>query len=248
MSSGNSKLLVSCKNKSGAEKHYLPALRAAGWSGAVLLVAPVDSPPDLDQACGLLLTGGYDIHPRHWDATEPIHPKAEVDADRDDYEIPLIRAAWERNLPLLGVCRGEQILNVALGGSLIQDVPEHYGCEPGRHQYGTPEVPDMRHRVQLAPGSRLRALLGEDVFLVNSRHHQALKRLAPPLVAVGWHLDTSHPETGPIVEAVEAADPARWVFGVQWHPENLVTLKGPAGDAARDLFSAFVKVAKRGQD
>jgi putative glutamine amidotransferase len=205
------------------------------------LVAPGDPAPDLATAAGLLLTGGYDIHPRHWDATEPVHPKAEVDADRDDFEIPLIRAAWELNLPILGVCRGEQILNVALGGSLIQDVPEHYGCESSRHQHGTSDIPDMHHRVQLAPGSRLRALLGEDVFLVNSRHHQAVKRVAPTLVAVGWHLDTAHLASGPIIEAVEAADPKRWVFGVQWHPENLMTLKGPAGDAARELFSAFVK-------
>lgn len=241
MSSGNSKLLVSCKNKSGAEKHYLPALAAAGWAGPVLLVAPGDPAPDLRDVAGLLLTGGHDIHPRHWDATEPVHPVAEVDAGRDDFELPLIRAAWERNLPILGICRGEQILNVALGGSMIQDVPEHYGCEPSRHQHGTAEAPDMHHRVQLAPGSRLRALLGEDVFLVNSRHHQAVKRVAPPLTAVGWHLDTAHPDTGPLIEAVEAVDPSRWVFGVQWHPENLVGLKGPAGDAARDLFAAFVK-------
>lgn len=248
MSSGNSKLLVSCKSKSGAEKHYLPALRAAGWTGPILLVAPGDPLPELSSAAGLLLTGGYDIHPRHWDPAEPVHPKAEVDAERDDYELPLIHGAWAQNLPILGVCRGEQVLNVALGGSLIQDVPEHFGCAPELHQHGTPEAPDMHHRVQLSPGSRLRALLGEDVFLVNSRHHQSVKRLAPPLVAVGWHLDTSHAETGPIIEAVEASDPTRWVFGVQWHPENLVNLKGPAGDAARDLFSAFVKTAKRGQD
>ncbi len=248
MSSGNSKLLVSCKNKSGAEKHYLPALRAAGWSESIQLVAPGDPMPDLAGAAGLLLTGGYDIHPRHWDATEPVHPQAEVDVERDDFELPLIRAAWARNLPILGICRGEQILNVALGGSMIQDVPDHYGCEGSRHQHGTPEAPDMHHRVQLAPGSRLRALLGEDVFLVNSRHHQAVKRVAEPLVAVGWHLDTAHPDTGPLIEAIEATDPKRWVFGVQWHPENLVNLKGPAGDAARDLFSAFVQVAKRGQD
>jgi putative glutamine amidotransferase len=248
MSSGNSMLLVSCKNKSGAEKHYLPALKAAGWTGPVHLIAPGDPLPDLTQATGLLLTGGHDIHPRHWDATEPVHPNAEVDGDRDTFEIPLIRAAWEQNLPILGVCRGEQILNVALGGSLIQDVPDHYGCESELHQHGSPEEPDMHHRVQLAPASRLRALLGEDVFLVNSRHHQAVKRLAPPLVAVGWHLDTAHPDTGPIIEAVEAIDPSRWAFGVQWHPENLVTLMGPAGDAARDLFAAFVHAAKRGQD
>ena len=240
-----SSILVSCKNKSGAEKHYLPALASAGWSGPIHLAAPGDPLPDLAQVAGLLLTGGDDIHPRHWDEAEALHPKAEVDEARDGVEIPLIRAAWERNLPILGICRGEQILNVALGGSLVQDVPEHYGCEPSRHQHGTPEVPDMHHRVQLAPGSRLRALLGEDVFLVNSRHHQSVKRVAPPLVAVGWHLDTLHPATGPLVEALESADAARWVFGVQWHPENLVGLKGPAGDAARDLFAAFVKAASR---
>ena len=236
-----SSILVSCKNKSGAEKHYLPAIRGAGWTGPVQLVSPGDPVPDLAGVGGLLLTGGDDIHPRHWDEAEAVHPAAAVDEARDGFEIPLIRAAWERNLPVFGICRGEQILNVALGGSMVQDVPEHYGCEPSRHQHGTPDHPDMHHRVQLAPGSRLRALLGEDVFLVNSRHHQAVKRVAPPLVAVGWHLDTAHPVTGPLVEAIEAVDPTRWIFGVQWHPENLVNLKGPAGDAARDLFAAFIE-------
>ncbi len=239
MSRDNSKLLVSCKNKSGAEKHYLPAMEMAGWTGLTDLVGPGEPQPSLVGVTGLLLTGGYDIHPSHWDGSEPVHPRAEVDAERDAFELPLIRAAWQANLPILAICRGEQALNVALGGSLIQDVPEYFGCESARHQHGTPDHPDMHHRVQLAPQSRLRALLGEDVFLVNSRHHQAVKRVAPDLVAVGWHLDTVHPGTGPIVEALEAPDPARWVFGVQWHPENLVTLRGPAGDAARDLFRAF---------
>ena len=243
-----SSILVSCKNKSGAEKHYLPALRAAGRTGPILLVAPGDPLPDFADVSGLLLTGGDDIHPRHWDATEAVHPRAEVDEARDAFEIPLIRSAWDRKLPLLGICRGEQILNVALGGSMIQDVPDHFGCEPTRHQHGTPDVADMHHRVQLAPGSRLRALLGEDVFLVNSRHHQAVKDVAPGLAAVGWHLDTTHPASGPLIEAIEAADPTRWVFGIQWHPENLIHLKGPAGDAARDLFAAFVQAARRRQD
>ena len=238
-----SSILVSCKNKSGAEKHYLPALASAGWVEPILLVAPGDPLPDLATVSALLLTGGNDIHPGHWDDDERVHTKAELDEDRDALEIPLIRAAWGQNLPILGICRGEQVLNVALGGSMIQDIPDHFGCEPSRHQHGTPDVPDMHHRVQLAPGSRLRALLGEDVFLVNSRHHQSVKRLAPGLAAVGWHLDTTHPVTGPLVEALEASDPSRWVFGVQWHPENLIGLKGPAGDAARDLFTAFASKA-----
>ena len=236
-----SSILVSCKDKSGAEKYYGSALRGAGWTGELCLVAPGDQAPDLAGVAGLLLTGGRDIHPHRWDPQESVHPAAEVDADRDAVEMPLIRAAWERHLPILGICRGEQILNVALGGSLIQDVPDHFGCEPQRHQHGQAGIPDMRHRMQLAPGSRLRALLGEDVFLVNSRHHQAVKRVAPALMAVGWHLDTVQATTGPLIEAVEAIDPTRWVFGVQWHPENLVELKGPAGDAARSLFSAFIQ-------
>ena len=243
-----SSILVSCKDKSGAEKYYGSALKAAGWTGRTLLAAPEDPLPDLTKASGLLLTGGYDIHPRHWDPTEPVHPKAELDEARDAFELPLIRAAWECRLPILGICRGEQMLNVALGGSLIQDVPEYFACEATRHQHGTPDHPDMHHRVQLAPASRLRALVGEDVFLVNSRHHQAVQRVAPDLVAVGWHLATVQRGTGPLVEALEAADPTRWVFGVQWHPENLVGLKGPAGDAARALFAAFVQAATRGQD
>ena len=240
MSSANSNLLVICRNKSGAVKHYLPALRGAGWAAEPCLLAPGDPLPDLDGALGLLLTGGSDIHPRCWESPDAVHREADVDEDRDAFELPLIRAAWERNLPILGICRGEQILNVALGGSMIQHVPEYYGCDPTRHQHGTPEHAEMRHRVQLAPGSRLRALLGEDVFLVNSRHHQAVKQVAPDLTAVGWHLDTVHPKTGPLIEALEARDSERWVFGVQWHPENLVGLMGPAGEAARDLFAAFV--------
>jgi len=249
MSSANSNLLVSCRNKSGVEKHYLPALREAGWPAEPHLLGPGDPLPDLAGAAGLLLTGGSDIHPRCWESLDAVHREADVDEDRDAFELPLIRAAWERNLPILGICRGEQILNVALGGSMLQHIPEYFGCDPARHQHGTPDHPDMRHRVQLAPASRLRALLGEDVFLVNSRHHQAVKRVAPELVAVGWHLDTVHPRTGPLVEALEARDPSRWLFGVQWHPENLVGLRGPAGDAARDLFKAFVAaLQQQGRD
>ena len=241
MSSAKSNLLVVCGSKVGAEDHYLPALKDAGWAGPIHLIAPCDPPPRLEESVGLLLTGGLDIHPRHWDATAAVHAQATPDPTRDAFEIPLILRAWDLNLPLLGICRGEQILNVALGGSLIQDVPDHFGCERGRHQHGSPETADLRHRIQLAPASRLRALLGEDVFLVNSRHHQAVARVARGLVAVGWHLDTVHPETGPLIEALEATDPARWVFGVQWHPENFRDLPGPAGDAARGLFAAFVQ-------
>lgn len=240
-----SSILVACGNKSGAEKHYLPALRLGGWSGDILLVAPGDSLPPLATLSGLLLCGGLDIHPRLWDPSESLHPAAEVDEARDAFEGPLVRRAWELGLPILGICRGEQMLNAALGGSLVQDIPGYFHCESERHRHGCSDTPDLHHAVQLAPRSRLTALVGRPEIPVNSRHHQAVKRLAPGLRAAAWHLDTAHPETGPLVEGLEAEDESRWVFGVQWHPENLVGLEGEDGGAARRIFEGFAEAAGR---
>ena len=233
-------LLVVCRNARYAREHYLPPVRQAGWTGEVRLATPGGAPPPegLEGVAGLLLTGGQDIHPRHWDPEEPIHPRAEVDDKRDFLEIPLVRQAWERGLPILGICRGEQILNVALGGSLVQDVPDHFGCPADRHQYGTSRDPGELHLVQPAPGSLLAGLLGPNPVPVNSRHHQAVLRLAP-----GLRLGATDPGTrasgAPLVEAVESADPARWALGVQWHPEDLADRRDAAGEAARRLFAAF---------
>jgi len=243
---GVSSILVACGSRTGVERHYLPALMAGGWSGPCEMVEPGDPLPDLDPVGGLLVAGGLDIHPRCWDAAEPLHPAAEPAEDRDAREIPLVREAWRRNLPILGICRGHQILNVALGGSMIQHVPDHFACPAERHQFGrADDGPELRHRVSLAPGSRLAGLLGTREVLVNSRHHQAVKAVAPVLKAVGWHLDTVNPATGPLVEALEAEDPDRPVIGVQWHPENLVGVDHEAGEAARNLFAAFAEAVKR---
>lgn len=238
-----SSILVACGNKSGAEKHYLPALRLGGWRGDILLVAPGDPLPPLGTLSGLVLCGGRDIHPRLWDAGESIHPEAEVDEARDAFEAPLVRQAWGLGLPILGICRGEQILNAALGGSLIQDIPSHFACESERHRHGSSEAPDLHHAVQLDPLSRLAELIGCPEVRVNSRHHQAVQRLAPGLKAVAWHLDTWHPATGPLIEGLEAEDTSRWVLGVQWHPENLVQVKDENGAAARRLFEGFAEAA-----
>lgn len=242
-----SSILVACGSKSAAEKHYLPAVRVGGWTGPVVLVAAEDPLPELEAFSALLVTGGLDIHPDRWDPSEPLHPTAEPAPERDTREVPLIQAAWARRMPILGICRGEQVLNVALGGSMIQHVPDHYGCPVERHQLGrADDGPRLAHGVTLAPGSRLAGLLGCTEVQVNTRHHQAVRRVAPGLRAVAWHLDTVHPETGPLVEAVEAEDPGRWVVGVQWHPENLVGLGGEPGAAARRLFEAFAQAARSG--
>lgn len=236
-------ILIACRDKSKASQTYLSALRRTGWIGPVHLLAPGDPVPDLGNCSGLLLAGGLDIHPKAWDPAEPLHPLAEPDEDRDALEIPLVQTAWERRLPILGICRGEQLFNVALGGSLIQDVPEHFGCPADLHRHGDSTIPDLRHSVEIDPPSRLASILGSGPLPVNSRHHQAVHRVAPELRAVAWHRETSHSRSGPLIEAVEAMDPSRWAFGVQWHPENLVGLDGPAGEGARAIFQAFLETA-----
>ncbi len=232
-------LLVTCRAADAVERYYLPAVRAGGWSGAVRLLTPGDRAPRLDGACGLLLTGGNDIHPGRWDPSEPVHPAAEIDGDRDELEHPLVQAAWEARVPILGICRGIQVLNVALGGSLHQDVPSWFGCPPERHRGGSAEDAVLCHQVTVAAASRLAGHLGcAGALPVNSRHHQAVRRVAPPLAAVAWDRSTCR-EGDCLIEGVEASAPDRWAIGVQWHPETLVQLPGTAGAAARALFAAF---------
>lgn len=237
-----SSILISCRNKTSAVHHYVPALKAAGWHGSINLVAPGDPAPSLERVAAVLISGGGDIHPSHWDAAEAVHPQAKVDLERDSQEIPLVQAAWEQGIPILGICRGEQILNVALGGTLIQDVPEYFNCESATHNHGSHDTPDLHHSVAVTHGSRLASLLGTHKVKVNSRHHQAVGRLAEPLRAVAFHPETLHQGIA-LIEGIEAKDSERWAVGVQWHPENLAVVEGPAGDAARGLFQGFIQAA-----
>lgn len=233
-------ILVSCRNRAYAEAHYLPPLRQAGWDGAVRYLDPEGPGSGLDGITGLLLTGGLDIHPRHWDPNERVHPAAEVDEDRDAWEIPVIRQAWHLNLPILGICRGEQILNVALGGTMVQDIPDHFGCPPDFHRHGSAKDPGELHPVEVVPGTLLERLLGAGPIPVNSRHHQAVLRLAPGLRACARQPDTRKDGEG-LVEGLEAVEAGRWVLGVQWHPEDLTGRDDAAGTAARNLFEAFAR-------
>ena len=233
-----SSILIICRRKPAVERHYLPALRLGGWTGTIQVASPGDPVPELAAFAGLLMTGGDDIHPRWWDPEEPPHATAELDEERDALEIPAVRQAWALGLPILGICRGEQLLNVALGGSLIQDIPSRLLLEPGLHNRGTSDIPEWAHAVTVAADSRLAALVGGTRAEVNSRHHQAVLRVAPELRAVAWHRAARQEGDG-LVEAIEAVDPARWVLGVQWHPENLVGQDGPMGAAALAIFRGF---------
>jgi putative glutamine amidotransferase len=215
---------------------YLNAVQQAGG-------APVPLPPQLTPAAraeilrrvqGVLLTGGGDVDPARFGETP--HPTtAEVSSARDTLEIELTRWALAQHVPLLAVCRGLQVLNVALGGSLYQDIPSEPGSPLDHSQAGLQgrarHVPT--HHVKVRDGSRLAGILGALEVDVNSFHHQAIKRLGGGLVDVAWAPDS-------IIEGVELTEPDQFVVGVQWHPEELVG----SDRAALSLFTALVQRAR----
>ncbi len=212
---------------------YLHAVQQAG-------AVPVPLPPQLSAASlqrlgaeldGLLLTGGGDMDPALWG--EAPHPKLyDVAPSRDTLETSALHLALGRSLPVLAVCRGLQVLNVALGGTLYQDVATEPGTQLPHSQKEPRDQPT--HKVKVASGSRLAETLGADELEVNSMHHQAIHRLGRGLTAVAWAPDQ-------LVEGAEWDDPARFVLGVQWHPEELVGHSEPA----RRLFSALVAAARK---
>ncbi len=192
--------------------NYVEAVQRAG--GVALLVPPdraVEEDPGvvLDRLDGLMLIGGPDVGARRYGA-EP-HPLAEPEALlRDGAEIALARAALGRGLPLLGICRGMQLLNVAAGGTLVQHLPDQLGDEHHRREIGSLVGND--HRVTLDEGSRARASAGESPHGVISHHHQAVARLGEGLRVTG------RAEGDEVPEAIESHGPS-WALGVQWHPE-----------------------------
>ena len=177
----------------------------------------------LEVVDAVVIGGGRDIEPHHY-GQEPHELLGSVDPHRDEYELELVRATIARGLPLLGMCRGIQAINVALGGTLVQDVTlrpewEQHPTDRGWHRWkdvehsslhGHDVVPDHpRHQMAVAPGSRLQAALGVDAIEVDSFHHQAIDRLGDGLVATGLAEDG-------VVEVVELEDPRSYVLGAQF--------------------------------
>ena len=213
--------LVEGRERISLNTAYVRALESAGVVPLAVptMLAPEHAAAALHGMRGLVLTGGEDVAPDRYGA--PPHPRlGAVDPSRDAAEVALIGAAREHGLPILAICRGIQILNVALGGTLYQDLgSERPGPVP--HSDET-----ARHGVRVAAGSLLERTLGARAATVNSRHHQAIRDLAPGLKAVAWAEDG-------VIEAAEPnsmEDP--WIVAVQWHPEDLTE---------RALFEGFAR-------
>ena len=211
---------------------YVAAVNRAG--GLALLATPdpvITEEPDelLDRIDGLMLTGGTDIEPAMYGA--PRHPATqESQPDRDAYEIALTRRAVQRDMPVLGICRGMQVLNVAFGGTLHQHLPKAVGHEDHRPTPGS--FLDSDHDVRLAPDSLAARAAGELLHPTKTHHHQGVDRIGDGLKVTGVStLDD-------LVEAIEIPD-RRFVLGVQWHPEadersRVIGALVRAADAYRD--------------
>jgi len=199
---------------------YLRAIEAAG--GMPVVLPPLgDAAAFVERLDGICLSGGPDLDPDAYGATERHAELGPTEPGLDAFELELARAADASGLPLLGICRGAQALNVARGGTLHQHLPGHRQTEPATA---------TTHTVHVEPGSRLAALTGTGVLRVNSFHHQAVDALGRGLRAVAYAADG-------IVEAVEDAGP-RFLLGVQWHVEGLISHA-----RHRALFEALVEAA-----
>lgn len=214
-------------------RYYL----AAADMGAVPVMIPLFDRDEAtlravyDRLDGVLLAGGVDMEPATFGETP--HPRlGRTDPARDLVELKLARWAIAEGKPLLGLCRGHQVLNVALGGTLYQDIEAQV---PGaiRHDY-FPGFPRdyLAHHVTVTPGSRLHAAAGDSTMPVNSMHHQAVKALAPGLVATAWAEDG-------VIEAIESEGPG-YLVGVQWHPEVFES----RDERTQRLFEGFIAAAR----
>jgi len=210
---------------------YVASVDRAG--GIVRILNPETDPPETAVAAcdGLLLTGGADVDPREYGDDER-HPTVEIDPRRDKYELALARAALARDLPVFAICRGVQVLNVAAGGTLIQDLPAQHPSATLAHDVVKP-ANALAHPIQVAPGTCLSLLLRspERPMQVNSRHHQSVKEPAP-----GFVVSAVAPDG--VIEAIEKPD-ARFCLGVQWHPENFVV----TGEF-QELFLGLIAAAR----
>ncbi|MCX7027677.1 MAG: gamma-glutamyl-gamma-aminobutyrate hydrolase family protein [Spirochaetes bacterium] len=211
-------------------------LQSVSDAGGLAVTLPVSSPGEAEafivRIDGLILTGGKDTDPEFY-GQEPARGLRTFDSQRDEWELALFRAALERGIPVLGICRGHQLINIALGGNVYQDLLIH---RPGTNLHNPEEFPVDRpfHGISIIEGSLLHKVLGETLTRVNSFHHQAVKDLGQGLTVTALAADG-------VVEAIESTDPDRFILGVQFHPEGLTRIS----PKFLGIFSAFVNEASK---
>jgi putative glutamine amidotransferase len=224
-------------DRTGVNAAYVRAVLAAG--GVPLVLSPIIGASLVGRALegvdGLILTGGEDMDPS-WYGADPSPLLSPPSRERDLFELALFAIARQRELPILGICRGIQLINVGMGGTLFQDLPTE---RPGRVDHRPEVARDARsHRVRLQSGSRAAEALGSAAVTVNSSHHQAIRDLAPGLVATGWTDDD-------LIEAAETPGDTPWLLAVQWHPEEMhADIRAPE----QGLFAALVREAGKARD
>lgn len=223
---------LTSSGKVRVNRAYTEAIVAAGLIPLVVPPVPAKAAGAiLDAVAGLVLTGGGDVDPSHFGAVR--HPTTgEPHEARDVCELALAREAATRQMPTLAICRGVQVLNIALGGTLVQDIPSERGVSIDHDSEISRHV--RVHPVEITEGSRVAGIVGACSISTNSFHHQSVDRLGAGLRTVGVSPDG-------IVEAVECTDRAWWAVGVQWHPEELT---GTQEDWDRRLFSAFADAVR----
>ena len=211
---------------------YMEGIAAAG--GLPVMLPLDDDCGDLAQLCGMchgiLLTGGHDVSPEFYGA-QRLDTCGACSPERDRMEAALLKLAMEADKPVLGICRGIQFLNAALGGTLWQDLPSQHPSDVGHQQAAPYDVP--AHSVAILPDTPLMNLLQTDALMVNSYHHQAVRELAAPLKAMAVSPDG-------LVEAAQHPK-HRFVWGVQWHPE----FAWKSDPSARIIFKAFVDACQK---
>lgn len=224
--------IVNDSGKVTVNRPYTDAILAAGL--IPLVVPPMTEEGAvaiLDSVRGLVLTGGEDVDPAYFSARR--HPATGPANDlRDRIELALAKEAAARRIPTLAICRGIQVLNVALGGTLVQDIPSELATAI---EHDAESARSSRvHDVSIDADSRLAKIVGSREITTNSFHHQSVERVAPGLCTVATSPDG-------VVEALECADRAWWAVGVQWHPEELT---GTPEDWDRKLFAAFADAVR----
>ncbi len=222
---------ITCKN--GEDRsHPTNYIRAVEeYNGTPIILFPDGPEVALGEMDGLLLTGGGDIHPDHFN--QAWHPKLlYVDEKRDALEIPLCQEALDADIPVFGVCRGIQIMNVATGGSLYQDIKTEYRQDALPHK--KVKGKDSQHEIEIEPGSRLSEIIAAHQAVVNSAHHQALDEIGEGFVVTARSTDG-------IIEAIEAPS-KQFAIGVQYHPERM-TDTAEFRKHRRKLFETFIRAA-----